>query len=64
MNPTIMHDINLISNAQVLINDFLGSKNKMVYAINPDGSFIELQQGCTLLSMERYQMEVYSKGNK
>ncbi len=47
--------------AQVIINKVLDSKNTMMYAINPDGSFVEIQPGCTLLSMDRYQMEMYVK---
>lgn len=47
--------------AQVIINKVLDSKNTMMYAINPDGSFVEIQPGCTLLSMDRYQMETYVK---
>ena len=47
--------------AQVIINQVLERKNTMMYAINPDGSFVEIQPGCTLLSMDRYQMEMYVK---
>ena len=61
MDSTIsaIHNANLISKAQTFINSFLKKKNSMVYVINPDGSFMELQPGCSLLSMERYQMEIY-----
>ena len=52
----------LTSQAQTIINKVLEGKNKMLYAINPDGSIMELQPGCTLLSMERYQMETYVGG--
>lgn len=48
--------------AQAIINKVLEGKNKMMYAINPDGSLMELQPGCTLLNMERYQMEAYIGG--
>lgn len=47
--------------AQAIINKVLEGKNTMMYAINPDGSFVEIQPGCTLLSMDRYQMETYVK---
>ena len=57
-------DINyraLTSQAQTIINKVLEDRNQMIYAINPDGSFVEIQPGCTLLSMDRYQMETYVK---
>lgn len=60
--PVAAQNANLISKAQALINDFLKGKNTMLYAINPDGSIMEIQPGCTLLSMERYQMEMYIGG--
>ena len=47
--------------AQTTINEILKGKNTMMYIINPDGSFVEIQPGCTLLCMERYQMEIYVK---
>ena len=50
---------NLTSQAQTIINKVLESKNTMMYAINQDGSIMEIQPGCTLLSMDRYQMETY-----
>ena len=53
---------NLTSQAQTILNKVLEGKNTMVYAINPDGSLMEIQPGCTLLSMERYQMEIYIGG--
>jgi hypothetical protein len=57
-------DINyraLTSQAQTIINKITEDGRQMIYAINPDGSFMEIQPGCTLLSMERYQMEMYIK---
>lgn len=51
----------LTSQAQTIINKVLEGKNKMMYVINPDGSFVEIQPRCTLLSMDRYQMETYVK---
>lgn len=48
--------------AQAIINKVLKGKNTMLYVINPDGSLMEIQPGCTLLSMERYQMEIYVGG--
>lgn len=47
--------------AQALINEVLKGKNKMMYIINQDGSFVEIQPGCTLLTVDRYQMETYVK---
>ena len=47
--------------AQTTINEALKGKNTMMYVINPDGSFLEIMPGCTLLCMERYQMETYVK---
>ena len=47
--------------AQTIINKVLERENTMMYAINPDGSFVEIQPGCTLLTMDRYQMEMYVK---
>lgn len=55
-------DINtLASQAQTIINKLLGRRNTMMYVINADGSFMEVQPGCTLLCMDRYQMETYVK---
>ena len=58
-----MNNINtyLTTQAQANLNKALECKNTMVYAINIDGSIMELQPGCTLLCMDRYQMEVYVK---
>ena len=58
-------DINyraLTSQAQTIINRITEGRNQMMYVINPDGSLMELQPGCTLLNMERYQMEAYMGG--
>lgn len=52
----------LISQAQTIINKVLEDRNEMIYVINPDGSFVEIQPGCTLLSMDRYQMGTYIGG--
>lgn len=49
----------LTSQAQTIINKVLEGKNTMMYVINPDGSLMEIQPGCTLLSAERYKMETY-----
>ena len=56
-----MNTIALVSQAQTTINKVLEDRNQMIYVINPDGSFVEIQPGCTLLSMDRYQMEIYIK---
>lgn len=58
-----MDNINtyLTTQAQANLNKALECKNTMVYAINTDGSIMELQPGCTLLCMERYKMETYVK---
>lgn len=47
--------------AQTIINEVLDNRNMMVYVINVDGSFVEIQPGCTFISMERYQMEIYER---
>lgn len=52
----------LTSQAQTILNRITEDGRQMVYAINPDGSFMEIQPGCTLLSMARYQMEIYIGG--
>lgn len=58
-----MNIINALTlQAQTIINKVLERKNTMMYVINPDGSLMEIQPGCTLLSMERYQMEIYVGG--
>lgn len=54
---------NLVSQAQTILNKVLEDENEMVYAINPDGSFVEIQPGCTLLSMGRNQMVMYVGGS-
>lgn len=54
---------NLTSKAQSIINKVLESKNAAIYAINPDGSIMELQGGCTLLNVDRNQMEIYIGDN-
>ena len=62
MQSTIDINRNLVSQAQTILNKVLEDKNEMVYVINSDGSFVEIQPGCTLLSMDRYQMEMYVGG--
>ena len=59
-----MNDIStyLTTQAQANLNKVLEGKNTMMYAINPDGSIMEIQPGCTLLTMERYKMETYVGG--
>lgn len=57
-----METVNLVSQAQTIINKVLEDKSQMIYAINPDGSFVEIQPGCSLLSMDRYQMAAYIGG--
>ena len=52
----------LTSQAQTIINKITETGRQMMYVINPDGSLMELQPGCTLLHMERYQMEAYIGG--
>ncbi len=52
----------LTSQAQTILNRITEDGRQMLYAINPDGSFVEIQPGCTLLSMDRYQMEMYVGG--
>jgi hypothetical protein len=52
----------LTSQAQTILNRITEDGRQMLYAINPDGSFVEIQPGCTLLSMDRYQMEIYVGG--
>ena len=54
--------MNPIHQAQVLIDKVLENRNQMIYAINPDGSVMEIQPGCILLDTQRYQMETYIKG--
>lgn len=54
--------MSIISQAQKLINKLLEDRNQMIYAINPDGSIMEIQPGCILLDKQRYQMEKYIKG--
>lgn len=51
----------LTSQAQNILNRITEDGRQMLYVINPDGSFVEIQPGCTLLSMDRYQMETYVK---
>lgn len=58
-------DINyraLTSQAQTILNKITEDGRQMIYAINPDGSFVEIQPGCSLLCMDRYQMETYIGG--
>lgn len=52
----------LTSQAQTILNKITENGRQMMYAINPDGSLMELQPGCTLLNMDRYQMEAYIGG--
>lgn len=53
---------NLVSQAQTIINKVLEDRNEMIYVINSDGSFVEIKPGCSLLNMQRYQMEMYVGG--
>lgn len=54
--------IALTSQAQTILDRITENGRQIVYAINPDGSFVEIQPGCSLISMERYQMEVLIGG--
>ena len=45
-----MHNHMLVAKAEKLVNDFI-SADGTVYAINPDGSYIELQKGVRLTSI-------------
>lgn len=49
----------IIRKIQMLMNVLLN--DTIIYAINPDGSVIELQPGCMFLDAKRYQMEEYIK---
>lgn len=51
--------MNPISQAQVILNKILENRNTIIYAINPDGSVMEIQPGCVFLDAKRYQMEEY-----
>ena len=51
----------LTSQAQTILNRITEDGRQMLYVINSDGSFVEIQPGCTLLSMDRYQMDTYVK---
>ncbi len=43
-----IHNLNLISKAETLINNFL-DENNFVYVQNPDGSILKLQKGVVLI---------------
>lgn len=49
----------LIRKIQMLISTIL--EKNIIYAINPDGSVMELEPGFILLGAKRYQMEEYIK---
>ena len=49
----------LTAQAQTILNKILEGNNTAIYVINPDGSLMEIQPGCTLLNMERIKTETY-----
>ena len=51
---TVIRKIQMLIN--VILNDYT------IYAINPDGSVMELQPGFALLEAKKYKTETYIKG--
>lgn len=45
-----IQNVNLISEAEKLINRFLTKTGETIYVINPDGSTFTLEPGCILLN--------------
>lgn len=40
-----IHNLNLVSEAKRLINNFIDDGDGVVYVVNPDGSYLKLQKG-------------------
>lgn len=47
-----LHNLGLISEALKLIKNFIGNGEGVVYAVNPDGTYLKLQKGVDLLAIE------------
>ena len=47
-----MHNLGLTADAEKLINNFIGDGSGVVYAVNPDGTTLELQKGVRLVAID------------
>lgn len=47
-----IHNLGLVSNAKNLINNFIGDGDGVIYAINPDGTYLKLQKGVDLIAID------------
>ena len=54
-----LHNLNLVGKAEKLVNEFLDEdNNSIIYARNPDGSYLKLQKGVKLMSATGLGIEV------
>lgn len=47
-----MHNLGLTAEAKKLINNFIGDGEGIVYAVNPDGTYLKLQKGVDLVAID------------
>ena len=47
-----IHNLGLTADAEKLINNFIGDGSGVVYAVNPDGTTLELQKGVRLVAID------------
>lgn len=47
-----LHNLALVADAKKLINNFIGDGEGIVYAVNPDGTWLKLQKGVDLVAID------------
>lgn len=47
-----LHNLGLISDAERLIRNFIGDGEGIIYAVNPDGTYLKLQKGVDLVAID------------
>lgn len=52
-----MHNLSLVAEAEKLINSFIGKGDGIVYAVNPDGTYLKLQKGVYFTAIDGLGIE-------
>lgn len=51
-----MHNLGLTAKAEKLINNFIDDGKSVVYAVNPDGTYLKLQKGVSLVAINEIKV--------
>ena len=46
-----IHNLGLTAEAEKLINNFIDDGEGIIYAVNPDGTYLKLQKGVNLVAI-------------